>query len=60
MDRYFTSISLLDELHLIGMHGTGTLQPSKVPHIAPLFTDGEMSKGGRGFINQVVRDDSQI
>lgn len=60
MDRYFNSILLLDELHLRGFQGTGTLVLARVPKNAPLYSDAELRGGGRGYVNQVVRDDGQI
>lgn len=60
MDRYFNSILLLDELHLRGFQGTGTLVLARVPKNAPLYSDAELRGGGRGYVNQVVIDDGQI
>lgn len=61
MDRFFTSILLLDELHLLGFQGTGTLQANRMPADAtPIYSDTEMRCGGRGYINQIVRNDGQV
>lgn len=60
MDRYFTSVDLLDELHLMGYQGTGTLTLDKVPYNTQLYTDGELRGGGRGYFCQVVREGGQI
>lgn len=60
MDRYFTSIDLLDELHLRGFPGTGTLQKDRIPACAPLYSDAELREGGRGYFCQVVREDGQM
>lgn len=42
MDRYFTSIDLLDELHLRGFQGSSTLQNDRIPGCAPLYSDAEL------------------
>lgn len=60
MDRYFTSIDLLDELHLRGFKGTGTLQKDRIPACAPLYSDAELRGGGRGYFCQVVHEDGQM
>lgn len=60
MDRYFTSIDLLDELHLRGFPGTGTLQKNRIPACAPLYSDAELRVGGRGHFCQLVREDGQM
>lgn len=60
MDRYFPPIPLLDELHVLGFQGTGTLQLDRIPPGTPLYTDAELRGGGRGYINQVVRNDGQV
>lgn len=60
MDRYFTSVDLLDELHIRGFQGTGTLQKQRVPSDAPLYTDAELRGGGRDYYCQAVREDGQV
>lgn len=59
MDRYFTSIDLLDELHLRGYQGTGTLQKDRIPDCAPLYSDAKL-RGGHGYFCQVVSEDDQM
>lgn len=60
MERYFTSIDLLDELHLRGYQGTGTLQKDRIPDYAPLYSDAELRGGGHGYFCQVVDEDDQM
>ncbi|XP_054259872.1 piggyBac transposable element-derived protein 3-like [Macrosteles quadrilineatus] len=60
MDRYFTSIQLLDELHIRGFQGTGTLINDRMPENREMYSDAEVRGGGRGYMCQIVRDDGQI
>lgn len=60
MDRFFNSIQLLDELHLRGFQGTGTLVPDRMPANTPMYSDSEVRGGGRGYLCQIVRDDGQV
>jgi Transposase IS4 len=61
MDRYFTSIPLLDVLHSERLiQATGTLQKSRIPGNSNLQTDKVMAKDGRGSIDQAVRNDGQV
>lgn len=60
MDRFFTSVDLFDELHTRGFQATGTITLDKVPWNAPLYTDAELRRGGRGYYCQVVRECGQI
>lgn len=60
VDRYFTSIPLLDEVHIRGFHVTGTLQNCRVPRSCNLDTDTELKRQGRGSYCQLVRDDGQV
>ncbi|XP_049772913.1 piggyBac transposable element-derived protein 3-like [Schistocerca cancellata] len=61
MDRYFTSVELLDCPHSDrGCQATGTIQSCKVPSLSDLQTDTEMKKAGRGAADQSVRGDGQI
>lgn len=59
MDRFFTSTLLLDELHLLGFQGTGTLK-KRLPPDTPMYSDAEVRRGGQGFINQIVRNNGQV
>lgn len=60
MDHYFTSVDLLDELHIRGFQGTGTMQKLRVPNDAPFYTDAELRGGGRGYYCKAVREDGQV
>lgn len=61
MDRYFTSIQLLDSLHADqGCQGTGTIQMGRIPSDCKLLPDAELKKQGRGAADQSVRGDGQI
>ena len=61
MDRYFTSMQLLDCLHSdAGCQGTGTIQKSRIPGESILQADAEMKRRGRGAVEQSVQGDGQI
>lgn len=60
VDRYFTSVLLLDLLLNRELHVTGTLMKNKVPKHIQLKSDAEMRQEGRGSIDQVVRGDKKI
>lgn len=61
MDRYFTSVPLLDTLHAVSeCQGTGTLQKNRIPKECHLKTDNVMRREGRGSVDQAVRNDGQI
>ncbi|KAI5709629.1 hypothetical protein M8J76_004584 [Diaphorina citri] len=61
MDRYFTSIGLLDALHSEAeCQGTGTIQKNRIPPNTKLKDDLEMKKLPRGTVDQSVRGDGQI
>ncbi|XP_064597892.1 piggyBac transposable element-derived protein 3-like [Liolophura sinensis] len=62
VDRYFTSIRLLDCLLEKGITVTGTIMKNLVPRNAKpcLKNDTEMKRQGRGSINQIVCDDNKI
>ena len=60
MDRYFTSIHLLDLLHSEReIQGTGTLRKNRIP-ANKLKTDYQLRKEGRGSHDMIVRDDQQV
>lgn len=59
-DRYFTSVPLLDFLHVKGLQGTGTIRKSNLPTTANFVSDAELRKKGRGYADQLVRNDGQI
>ena len=61
MDRYFTSIQLLDVLHTKAhCQATGTLRKSNIPSNIGFKSDAEMRKLGRGSVDEKVRNDGQI
>ncbi|CAG4978729.1 unnamed protein product [Parnassius apollo] len=61
MDRYFTSIELLDKLYTEKkMQGTGTLKKSKIPKACNFKTDKQLKDQGRGSSDQLVRNDGVI
>lgn len=61
MDRYFTSIELLDYLHSErSCQPTGTIQLSRIPRESRLQPDNEMRKTCRGAVDQSVRGYEQI
>lgn len=59
MDRYFTSIPLLDA-PIEKMYVCGTIMKSRLPKQSKLKGDGEMKKLGRGSIDQTVRSDASV
>lgn len=60
MDRYFTSIPLLELLHFVAQaQGTGTLMKNRIPSNCQLKSN-EFKKERRGTIDQRVRSDGQI
>ena len=61
MDRYFTSVPLLDTLHVVSeCQATGTIQKSRIPKGSNLKSDNIMRREGRGSVDQAVRNDGQI
>lgn len=61
MDRYFSSVPLLDLLHFKReCTGTGILQKNRVPLNSNLVPDNELAKQCRGSHSQSVRSDGQI
>lgn len=61
MDRYFTSIHLLDILHYkANCQGTGTLRKNNIPYNINFKTDSEMKRQGRGSVDEKVRSDGQV
>uniref|UniRef100_A0A1B6IDW9 PiggyBac transposable element-derived protein domain-containing protein n=1 Tax=Homalodisca liturata TaxID=320908 RepID=A0A1B6IDW9_9HEMI len=61
IDRYFTSVYLLDLLHSERlMQATGTLDLRRIPKEIKFKSDAELLRAGRGSWDQVVRDDEQI
>ena len=58
-DRYFTSVTLLDELKNKGIAGTGTTMSNRFPNVG-FPTDYEMKKLGRGTIKSKIREDKTI
>lgn len=60
MDRYFSSVTLLDQLFAQGFHASGTLQKNRIPKDCVLKTDSELRKNERGTFYQLVRDDGQV
>lgn len=60
IDRYFSSVRIIDELHAKGIHGSGTLQKFKIPVACNLGTDADLQRRGRGSYVQNVRDDGQV
>lgn len=40
VDRYFTSVRIIDKLHAKGLHGSGTLQKFKIPVACKKFVGG--------------------
>lgn len=60
MDRYFTSVHLLDLLHSeYELQGTGTLQKNRIPTVE-FKTDAALKREGRGSHDMMVRDDGQV
>ena len=61
MDRYFTSVPLLDALHVISeCQAVGTIQKGRIPKECNLKSDNIMRREGRGSVDQAVRNDGQI
>lgn len=60
MDRYFTTVRGIDELHAKGLHATGTLHKHKIPRDCDLVSDAELRRQPRGTYNQYVRKDGQV
>ena len=61
MDRFFTSVPLLDVLHYHAKcQGTGTLQNSRIPSNAKFKSDLELKQKGRGSSDLLVRNDGQV
>lgn len=61
MDRYFTSINLLEMLHCTSEStGTGTLQKSRIPKNCNFKTDAQLRRQGRGSYCQQVLSTGQI
>lgn len=60
VDKYFTSVRIIDELHAKGLYGSGTLQKFKIPVACNLGTDANLQRQGRGSYVQNVRDDGQV
>ncbi|XP_069683167.1 piggyBac transposable element-derived protein 3-like [Periplaneta americana] len=60
IDRYFTSVELLDCLILRNISGTGTIMASRVPKKVQFKSDTDMKKEGRGSYDQVVRNDDKL
>ncbi|KAJ2938067.1 hypothetical protein O0L34_g19390 [Tuta absoluta] len=61
MDRYFTSINLLDVLQFQSeCMGTGTLQKRRIPANCSFKTDRELRAEGRGSFSQKVLSNGQI
>ena len=60
MDRFFTSVHLLDLLHAdFELQGTGTLQKNRIP-TDNFKTDVVLKREGRGSHDMMVRDDGQV
>lgn len=60
IDRYFTSVTLIDYLFSNGCHCTGPLNKCRVPCLQELASDGMLRRKGRGSHYQLVRDDGQV
>ncbi|CAK1588731.1 unnamed protein product [Parnassius mnemosyne] len=60
MDRYFTSLDLLDKLRSKKMQATGTLRKANIPKNCNFKTDNELRKQGRGSSDQLVRSDGNV
>lgn len=61
IDRYFTSIYLLDLLHSErSMQATGTLDRRRIPKEITFKSDTQLLRSGRGSWDQAVRDDGQV
>ncbi|VEN56028.1 unnamed protein product, partial [Callosobruchus maculatus] len=60
MDRYFTTIPLLEFLLENKNHGTGTIMKSRVPRAVHLTSEGILKRLGRGATEQTVRSDGKI
>ncbi|XP_026331006.1 piggyBac transposable element-derived protein 3-like [Hyposmocoma kahamanoa] len=61
MDRYFTSINLLEMLHFVSEStGTGTLQKNRIPSNCNFKTDAQLRRQGRGSYCQQVLSTGQV
>jgi hypothetical protein len=61
MDRLFSTVPIIEELHAKGLHGTGPLTKDRIPNdCAVLGSDSELRNRGRGSYDQAVRDDGQV
>ncbi|GFT81763.1 DDE_Tnp_1_7 domain-containing protein [Nephila pilipes] len=61
MDRYFTSVPLLDILRYKNhSQGTGTLRTNNIPSNVNFKTDTGMKKLDRGSVDEKVRNDGQV
>lgn len=54
MDRYFTSVPLLEFLLGRNMGGTGTIMLNRIPKTISFYSDSKMRKDGRGSHDQYV------
>lgn len=60
MDRYFTTIPLLEYLLDNKFHGTGTIMKSRIPRGVHLTSETILKRLGRGATEQSVRSDGKI
>ncbi|KAJ8939889.1 hypothetical protein NQ318_023229 [Aromia moschata] len=60
MDRYFTTIPLLEYLLDNKLHGTGTIMKSRIPRSVQLTSESTLKRLGRGATEQSVRSDGKI
>ena len=59
MDRYFTSVTLIESLSNRSILACGTIMSSRLPKSVKFMKDSEMKKQ-RGTFDQVVRNDEKV
>ncbi|KAH8018627.1 hypothetical protein HPB51_009495 [Rhipicephalus microplus] len=59
-DRWFSSVSFMDELMKKGIFGTGTLMKNRMPKEANFTNDKDLLKKSRGTSEQRLQQDSRL